>query len=203
MEGDGPTGCMVLRKYYQLKKNLTKKLAQSLRTDTLYPMYLAMLTSVEKYLAEALECETIIMATVLHPSWRTDFFATAFGQESSEFKIASYLLESHFARRRSSLQSENAEHGQAADEPRHGDDSDDETFNLRRKQKTQPVRDELAQWLQADNAPDEEVDLDPKKALIWWKVSRISGLVLHVYQKVLISKFLSRIISLATQSCPP
>ncbi|KAH9815208.1 hypothetical protein DFH28DRAFT_865212, partial [Melampsora americana] len=79
IEGDGPTGCMVLWKYYWLQKNLRKKISRSNQTNTLYPMYLSMKHSIDNYLSEALGCETIVMATMLHPSWRTNFFSTAFG----------------------------------------------------------------------------------------------------------------------------
>lgn len=167
MEGDGPTGCMVLRKYYQLRKNLKKKMSKSNKSDTLYPMYLAMSTSVDKYLSEALECETIILATVLHPSWRTNFFATAFGSDSDEFKIATNLLQTCFARRKLKLQV--SQHDSPVEQVNQ-DDSDDDAFNLKRKKKVQTVQDELSRWIEADDAPDEEVALDPKKALLWWKV---------------------------------
>jgi endonuclease III-like uncharacterized protein len=67
MEGNHATGTHVIPKYLELKDHILTKLKHSREKDSLYPMYHAMLQRVEKYLGKAMNCETLILATVLHP----------------------------------------------------------------------------------------------------------------------------------------
>ncbi|KNZ46307.1 hypothetical protein VP01_737g2, partial [Puccinia sorghi] len=59
MEGDGPTGAFVLANYYQAIKDLKKKEAASSRENAFHPMYHKMITKLEEYQEEALECEPL------------------------------------------------------------------------------------------------------------------------------------------------
>ncbi|KNZ64428.1 hypothetical protein VP01_10307g1, partial [Puccinia sorghi] len=72
---DGPTGAFVLANYYQAIKDLKKKEAASSRENAFHPMYHKMITKLEEYQEEALECEPLVMATLLHPAFRLRFFA--------------------------------------------------------------------------------------------------------------------------------
>ena len=97
MEGDGPTGVLVLPKYLELKELLEEKIKTARQTEApLYPFYTAMLKRVQKYLDEAMECETLILATIVHPCFRLHIFELGFGFNSVESKQCLELLKSHF-----------------------------------------------------------------------------------------------------------
>jgi hypothetical protein len=59
-------------------------------------MYHAMLTRVENYLDEAMECRTLVLATLLHPCYRMHIFNLGFGLESKEAKKCLSLLQHKF-----------------------------------------------------------------------------------------------------------
>ncbi|KAI9618851.1 hypothetical protein H4Q26_012105 [Puccinia striiformis f. sp. tritici PST-130] len=84
MEGNSSTATHVLPKYLELKECLTAKIEASDETDALYPMYQAMLKRVDKYLDEAMECDTLVIATIMHPMYRMHIFELAFGTHSHE-----------------------------------------------------------------------------------------------------------------------
>jgi hypothetical protein len=69
MEGDGPTGAFVLPNYYQTISNLKKKEAGCSRGHPFHPMYIKMIEKLEIYQEEALKCETLVIATILHPTF--------------------------------------------------------------------------------------------------------------------------------------
>ncbi|EFP79232.2 uncharacterized protein PGTG_05553 [Puccinia graminis f. sp. tritici CRL 75-36-700-3] len=79
MEGNSSTVTHVLTKYLELKQSLTTKIEASSETSSLYPMYQAMLKRVKKYLNKAMECETLVIANILHPCYRMHIFELAFG----------------------------------------------------------------------------------------------------------------------------
>lgn len=83
MEGDGPTGCMVIPKYVEIRNALEKKIQPLDTTHAMYPMLSKMLEKTIEYLNEAVACETLVMATVLHPFFRLKFFTKWFGPDSS------------------------------------------------------------------------------------------------------------------------
>jgi hypothetical protein len=92
MEGNHSTGAHIIPKYLQLKEQLSGKIRQSEATNALYPMYHAMLKRVEKYLTEAMQCETLFLATILHPCYRMHIFELVFGAESTEVKECLKIL---------------------------------------------------------------------------------------------------------------
>jgi len=61
MEGDGPTGALVLANYFQTIKDLKKKEAAGARENVFHPMYHKMITKLEEYQEEALGFETLVM----------------------------------------------------------------------------------------------------------------------------------------------
>ncbi|PLW20749.1 hypothetical protein PCANC_09325 [Puccinia coronata f. sp. avenae] len=67
MEGNSATGTHVIPKYLQLAKGVKGKIVRAWETDSLYPMYHAMLSRTKKYLDKAMECKTLVIATILHP----------------------------------------------------------------------------------------------------------------------------------------
>lgn len=83
MEGDGPTGCMVIPQYVELRNSLDKKIEPLSINDAIYPMIFKMKEKTEEYLNETLRCETLVMATLLHPFFRLKFFVKWFGARSA------------------------------------------------------------------------------------------------------------------------
>lgn len=83
MEGDGPTGCMVIPQYVELRNTLDKKIDVLTASDAMYPMLAKMREKTQEYLDEALSCQTLVMATVLHPFFRLKFFKKWFGTTSA------------------------------------------------------------------------------------------------------------------------
>ena len=62
----------------------------------MYPMYYAMLQRVLKYLDKARACETLVLATILHPCFRMHIFELGFGTESIEVTKCLNLLKQRF-----------------------------------------------------------------------------------------------------------
>ncbi|KAI9615533.1 hypothetical protein H4Q26_011474 [Puccinia striiformis f. sp. tritici PST-130] len=73
LEGDGPKLPMVVFEYVRLLDSLEKKKTAALST-TLEPMFYPMIKRTKKYLKFALGCDTVVMATFLHPAWRMQLF---------------------------------------------------------------------------------------------------------------------------------
>ncbi|KAA1070215.1 hypothetical protein PGT21_004164 [Puccinia graminis f. sp. tritici] len=92
MEGDSATGTHVIPKYLELKENLDEKIKTSTESDSLYPMYQAMFKRVDKYLDEAMQCETLVLATMMHPCFRLHLFELVFGANSPEVTNSLKLL---------------------------------------------------------------------------------------------------------------
>lgn len=74
MEGDGPTGSAAIPEYLQMKNTLKKKLDLSNRNNPLHPMFVKMFEKTNTYLVEALACETLVISTILNPSFRLAIF---------------------------------------------------------------------------------------------------------------------------------
>ncbi|KAI7963367.1 hypothetical protein MJO29_003794 [Puccinia striiformis f. sp. tritici] len=83
--------------YLELKEDLEEKTMPCLESDALYPMYCAMAKRVSKYLTEALACDSLVLATLLHPCYRITLFVLVFGQESAEVARCNLLIQGEFA----------------------------------------------------------------------------------------------------------
>ncbi|KAA1091307.1 hypothetical protein PGT21_030989 [Puccinia graminis f. sp. tritici] len=86
MEGDGPTGSAAIPEYLQMKNTLKKKLDSSNRNDPLHPMFVKMFEKTNTYLLEALACETLVISTILNPSFRLAIFEKHFPKEALDAK---------------------------------------------------------------------------------------------------------------------
>ncbi|OAV91026.1 hypothetical protein PTTG_28129 [Puccinia triticina 1-1 BBBD Race 1] len=86
MEGDGPTGSAAIPEYLQLKNHLKKKSSSLHRGDPLHPMFVKMFEKTDTYLKEALECENLVISTILNPSFRLALFESHFPKEALEAK---------------------------------------------------------------------------------------------------------------------
>jgi hypothetical protein len=73
LEGDGPKLPMLLCKYARLLASLEKKKIAAELT-ALERMFDPMITITNEYLDLAVHCNTVIMATFLHPAWRMMLF---------------------------------------------------------------------------------------------------------------------------------
>ena len=93
MEGDGPTVAFVLPHYYQIKSNLLRKEKACAQGHPFHPMYWKIIPKLEDYLDEALECETLIMATHLHPTFQLRIFHEFWPESENDAK---QLLEQQF-----------------------------------------------------------------------------------------------------------
>lgn len=67
LEGDGPTGAMVIPEFYALKTHLDERAEQLHVGDALLPMVASMQARVNRYFEEALQCNTTVMASLLNP----------------------------------------------------------------------------------------------------------------------------------------
>ncbi|KNZ46233.1 hypothetical protein VP01_7453g1, partial [Puccinia sorghi] len=65
---DGPNGAFFFANYDQTIKDLKKEPASS-RENAFHAMKHKMITKLEEYQEEALECEPLVMATLLHPEF--------------------------------------------------------------------------------------------------------------------------------------
>ncbi|POW13127.1 hypothetical protein PSHT_07868 [Puccinia striiformis] len=77
MEGDGPKLPMVLYEYVRIMDSLERKQATSTST-ALETIFVPMIAITRKYMNFALACDTVIMATFLHPAWRMMLFTRRF-----------------------------------------------------------------------------------------------------------------------------
>ncbi|KNE95961.1 hypothetical protein PSTG_10758 [Puccinia striiformis f. sp. tritici PST-78] len=77
LEGDGPLLPMVLYEYVRLLDLLEKK-KRAAESTALERMFYPMIVITKKYLNLAVTCDTVIMATFLHPAWRMMLFTNRF-----------------------------------------------------------------------------------------------------------------------------
>jgi len=84
MERNGPTGAFVLANYYQTIKDLKKKEAAGAQENALHPMYHKMIMKLKEYQEEALGCETLVMATLLHPAFQLRFFSHCWPEKEQQ-----------------------------------------------------------------------------------------------------------------------
>lgn len=67
MEGDGPTGLMIIPDFYALKAHLANWVKDFAMGDALVPLIMTMQARVDKYLEEALKCNTTVMESLHNP----------------------------------------------------------------------------------------------------------------------------------------
>jgi hypothetical protein len=178
MEGDGPTGCMVIPEWVELRHKLQEKVEKATATDAVYPMLAKMLEKTQEYLDEALGCETLVMATILHPLFRLKFFHKWFGGKfgAIPMKAESTLrrLYSDYAtaspRRQSGSSNEELHAKTSAQHTKsfHVDSDEDNEDDA-----ADSIDTSLEDYLRmADKMRQKDYNLgDPKASLMWWSVS--------------------------------
>lgn len=178
MEGDGPTGCMVIPQYVELRNSLEKKINPLGTSDALYPMLAKMKEKTNEYLNEALGCETLVMATVLHPFFRLKFFIKWFGETSAVTMQAEatfrrlyreYESSSPATKSTSQTEASKGSRGPSTSSPKPVIfDSDSEQESEVDEQDDLPLKNYLRG---CDKMKTDKYDVqDPHSSLQWWKV---------------------------------
>lgn len=80
-EENSPNGSIVLPEYSIMLDSLKNRRASLDEDDPLYPMIAEMVIWLEKYWNEALQCESLVFATILNPLFRHRFFEKTFGPQ--------------------------------------------------------------------------------------------------------------------------
>jgi hypothetical protein len=177
MEGDKPTGCMVLVKYVQLKASMEERLKTMHENDPLFPMVDIMIGKISMYLNEALECDTLVLASIFHPGLRLKFFAHTFGNDSIQHFRAQDLLESCFTTQRDSP--DHQDQVTNTPPPTEVSASTNNFLNFYNEVVTSSKLNELDRYIQGID-PMASTDMnDPQTALDWWKVSDIICFLFH------------------------
>ncbi|EFP87856.2 uncharacterized protein PGTG_14571 [Puccinia graminis f. sp. tritici CRL 75-36-700-3] len=166
MEGDGPTGAFVLLKYYQTLLTLKKKEDKCSQGYAMHPMYVKKIKKLKIYHDEALKCETLIMATLLHPLFQLRLFTQCWPEKAD---MAKKLLEKEFAKRVEVLKKRKEDKIQVVENKTPQVEEDDifEMFNVPEKSKEENK--ELDVYINnMDHLPGISTKC-PKELLLWLK----------------------------------
>ncbi|KAH9823124.1 hypothetical protein DFH28DRAFT_880183, partial [Melampsora americana] len=176
-EQSGPTGSLVIREYVKLRKTLQKNIdATQSRAESLFPMYHAMVVRVKAYLKEALNSHSLILATILHPSLRLDYFDFAFGESSEESSVAKNLIKSAYSDKKAELEIDGPYEPITSSSHRVVNGTsleaaeDDEEFRKHKARNQHNTANKLRLYLEMAEDPSPEVGENPHLALEWWKV---------------------------------
>lgn len=134
-------------------------------------MISSMLVQVNKYFKEALDCDPLVMASLLNPHFRIGLFNHAFGDASPQVQYATDLIRKHFEQRKGSVvplsnQENDSASSIAGAAPKRG------IFSLYKSATAIIPKDEIAAYFAGqDPMSSEDNPHDPNTALLWWKVS--------------------------------
>lgn len=177
MEGDGPTGPMVIWEYLKLKTQLESKLLNKLPTSLMYPIHYAMPTRVKKYLAKATSSHALLMATMLPPSLRAGFFHARFGPQYSVTTKANKLLDNVFHNCKVQLEQIHllrATPSQPWATPKsveYNNDAYGAMLHLHDAQRGYSPNHKLTEYQLVHDSPSQYVAMGSNLALKWWQVS--------------------------------
>lgn len=176
MEQDGPTACIILVEYYELKRSLIQKASNISRGDALHPMISKMLERVDKYMKEASKCHTILMATFFHPGFRLRGIENFFGSNSDEVMRTKQILKKLFEERKTKLQEQNGfKESQENWQVTHSKPIKN-IYALFDLQFNESSSDEIDCYVRGLDSKSNQTELepdDPRISLSWWKVSDI------------------------------
>ncbi|PLW21824.1 hypothetical protein PCASD_20286 [Puccinia coronata f. sp. avenae] len=172
MKGDGPKlAILVLYEYQRVLDSLEKKKSYAILTESeLRPMFDPMIKFTKKYVLLALKCNTVVVATFLHPAWRMMLFQRRF---ESDVRRITNLIQHKFNDRENLLKSLRPESpppkaAELETNPSPSDpDSDGEAFNFYPQNPESPkINTEIKHYTNGD------FPLDKKGCVLgWWKVS--------------------------------
>jgi hypothetical protein len=169
MEGDGPTGSMVIYEYVRLLGFLEKNKAESLQTQNmLLDMFDPMIKITQKYLNLALDCEPIILATILHPSWRLKLFE---GKLPDHAAKSNNIFLRAFADREKKLKADQPQ--PVMEEIKAAEAEEDDGFDFFPVQgKKADENDELQRYIINGQYPISK----KSELLAWWKVCTLDSI---------------------------
>lgn len=180
MEGDGPTGCMVIPEYVELCQTLQDKVDKLSSSDAVYPMLAKMLAKTQEYLDEALACDSLILATLLHPFFRLKFFTKWFNGKTGAIPIkAEGILRRVYLEYESANPSRgtgNSNEVSAGTGSNTSSQQQSKIFHEDTDDEEEPavsIDNSLDNYLRmADRMRQKDYNLaDPKAGLEWWSVS--------------------------------
>lgn len=174
MEGDKPTGCMVIAEDVELEKKLKARSERLESSDAMYSMIAAMLEKTQDILKEALSYETLIMACILHPAFRLRFFHTFFGKTPEISICAEALFNEHFKKYQESATKDKTSHAQPTSQPESTNEDEPSIFRVYNNIQEEEMCDDtqMRDYLDARDwmkAPKYNM-ANPQSALAWWKV---------------------------------
>jgi hypothetical protein len=95
MEGNNSSACLMISEYQHIINFIKKSLASSTQPE-FKTMLAAMLKKTKPYLNEAMRCDSVLIATILNPSFRLSIFKVLF---PSHYKHAHDLIHKLFKTR--------------------------------------------------------------------------------------------------------
>lgn len=171
MEGNAPTGALVLPEYVQLKNKLSLAVQSTLPGEGLRLMLDKMLEKTSGYLEKALKCETLVMAAILNPMLGLPFF-----EEHFDWKVqlhAETLIKEYFESCKRELDLETPVPELSLVEPpmvsSPSNPSNPPVYRTRKKAPTVSLQEFELYYNDDDLVPASKAD-DPMSILRWWKV---------------------------------
>jgi hypothetical protein len=161
MEGDGPKSSMVLYEYFRLLDKLRKR-KNLPESNILQPMFDPMINLATKYQNIALDCNAILLATIMHPAWRLSLIQDKFPAHP---KIAKDLLNNAFKSKLAANPKKTQPTGRKQDQKRALEESND-NCNYHWEKSIQAQQDEEIERYKGGAWPLNKTG-DP---LLWWKV---------------------------------
>ncbi|POV94199.1 hypothetical protein PSTT_16977, partial [Puccinia striiformis] len=161
MKGNHSSGAHVIPKYLELKEELEDKKQAAVE---------------KKYLDEAMACDSLILATVVHPCFRLSLFTLVFGQDSDEYNCCNSLITQEFARFKDKITTQAAGLGKSTPEAKQKETTGADSKGLMarlallNKKKPSAQEHELQSFLTADLAFKADDIKDPDFPLKWWKI---------------------------------
>ncbi|KAA1127004.1 hypothetical protein PGTUg99_035487 [Puccinia graminis f. sp. tritici] len=132
----------------------------------MHPMYVKMTKKVEIYQDEALKCETLIMATLLHPSFRLGLFTHCWPEKAD---VAKKILEKEFAKRVEVLKKKKEDDIQVVERKSPPVEEDDIFEMFSKPAKSTEENKELKVYINNMYCLPAISTKCPKELLLWWK----------------------------------
>ena len=167
MEGDFPSGAMVLVKYHQIK-NLLDGARNNTQSKPLIDRVGFMLDQLHIYLEEALECKVLVLATIMHPRCRLAFFQKAFPDQKVR---ATTLINGEFNLALETAQQESdLNQSQPPIDAQHDEDDNDDFNEFTASSNINPAQKAREGELESYLMGQREFKKN-QTTLDWWKVS--------------------------------
>ncbi|KNZ61252.1 hypothetical protein VP01_142g12 [Puccinia sorghi] len=128
-------------------------------------MYAKMIEKLETYQEEALECETLVMATLLHPTFRLKLFTHCWPEKANNAKA---LLEQHFQKRNDILKKKEND-DKLLEKTKPTIINPDNIFDLFEAPETNDKTKELEVYIKNMDRLQGPSAKDPQSLLTWWK----------------------------------